>query len=67
MDLQSRLRGYMAKQTKFNVQMGTPHRRENWPGDTDIDNSEVGARNFYGRWLQMMSCAPESNEVHHVG
>ncbi len=62
-DLQSRLKGFVANQTKFNVQMGTPHKREGWPGDTDIDNSEVAARNFYRRWLQMMSDAPHNGEV----
>ena len=54
-DVQRPLRGFMARQTTFNVQMGGSSEVEGWPGMTDIDTSEAGARNFYKRWLDMIS------------
>jgi phenylpropionate dioxygenase-like ring-hydroxylating dioxygenase large terminal subunit len=62
-DVQNRLKGFVANQTKFNVQMGGAHKREGWPGDTDVDYSEMPARNFYRRWLEMMSAVPRKVEV----
>ncbi|WP_122275828.1 aromatic ring-hydroxylating dioxygenase subunit alpha [Pseudomonas syringae group genomosp. 3] len=54
-DVQRPLGGFMARQTKFNVQMGRSGELAGWPGKTDIDTSEVGARAFYKRWLEMIS------------
>ena len=65
-DVQRPLRGFMASQTQFSAQMGGAGTFPGWPGDTDIDISEAGARGFYRRWLHMLSSDAHVQEVAHV-
>jgi 3-phenylpropionate/trans-cinnamate dioxygenase alpha subunit len=61
-DVQRPLRGTIARQTEFNVQMGGSQEFEGWPGKSDVDISEAGSRAFYSRWLEMISRAPAVRE-----
>ncbi len=55
-DVQRPLGGVMARQTKLNLQMGHPMTdNAGWPGKTGVDNSEYPARNFYARWLALIT------------
>lgn len=53
-DVQRPLGGFIARQTRFNVEMGSGGELENWPGTIDIDISESSARSFYKRWRELM-------------
>ena len=73
-DVQRPLGGIMARQTQLNMQMGESTVNDGWPGRTGLDNSEFPARNFYARWLEMLSTpnpllengpAPSAKECNH--
>ena len=56
-EIQKVLRGYKARQTPFNAQMGLGNDRyddPDLPGKTNYVYAEMAARGFYGRWQQMM-------------
>ena len=56
-DISEALRGYRARQTVFNMQMGNGPVRENdpYPGSVQTSESEFGSRNFYRRWLDLLA------------
>lgn len=54
-DVQRPLSGVMARRTQLNIQMGESGELQGWPGQTDIDCSEAGSRNFYRRWLELLT------------
>jgi hypothetical protein len=53
---QRAVRGFMARRTRLNLQMGLGHPRphEELPGVTSGVFSEEAARHFYGRWQEML-------------
>lgn len=59
-EVQRVLRGHMARNTKFNVQMGLGHAEEEvggLPGTTSDVYSEQAARGMYQRWADMLTAA----------
>jgi phenylpropionate dioxygenase-like ring-hydroxylating dioxygenase large terminal subunit len=56
-DIREALRGYRARQTVFNMQMGKGPVRVNdpYPGSVQTSESELGSRNFYRRWLDLLA------------
>lgn len=58
MEVQKVLRGHMAKQTEFCMQMGLgfeERRDDGIPGITNNTFAETAARGFYKRWADMMT------------
>jgi nitrite reductase/ring-hydroxylating ferredoxin subunit len=56
-EIQKVLRGYKARQSSFNAQMGLGRDRyddSGLPGKTNYVYAEMAARGFYGRWQEMM-------------
>ncbi len=56
-EIQPILRGHIAKQRPFNIQMGMGNDKvdaDGLPGKTAYVYAETAARGFYGRWKQMM-------------
>jgi phenylpropionate dioxygenase-like ring-hydroxylating dioxygenase large terminal subunit len=59
-EIQHVLRGHIASQTRFNLQMGLGLDRDDdpdFPGRVNRVYCETAARGFYGRWAQLMSGA----------
>jgi phenylpropionate dioxygenase-like ring-hydroxylating dioxygenase large terminal subunit len=57
LEIQRVLRGYMARQRPFNVQMGIGHERYDdpqFPGKTNQVYCEMAARGFYRRWAELL-------------
>ena len=51
-------RGYMARRTTLNVQMGMGHERDDdarFPGTTNHVYAETAARGFYRRWAELLA------------
>jgi hypothetical protein len=58
LEIQRVLRGYMARQRPFNIQMGIGHERYDdpqFPGKTNNVYCEMAARSFYRRWAELLS------------
>lgn len=56
--IQKGLRGYQARNTTFNMQMGLGNERDDHPdlpGKTNYVYGEMAARGLYQRWLEMMT------------
>jgi phenylpropionate dioxygenase-like ring-hydroxylating dioxygenase large terminal subunit len=56
-DIRHALRGYAARQTRFNMQMGNGPVRvdDRFPGSVQTSESEFGSRRFYRRWLDLLA------------
>ncbi|MDX2277320.1 MAG: aromatic ring-hydroxylating dioxygenase subunit alpha [Hyphomonadaceae bacterium] len=57
-EIQHSLRGFKARSTRLNVEMGLGHARSDdpdFPGRTNYGYAEEGARGFYRQWASMMS------------
>ena len=56
-DIRMALRGYAARRTRFNMEMGNGPVRtgETYPGTVQTSESELGSRRFYRRWLHLLS------------
>ena len=56
-DIRHALRGYAARRTRFNMQMGNGPVRvdETYPGSVQTSESEFGSRRFYRRWLNLLA------------
>ncbi len=59
-EIQSVLRGYVARQSRLNVQMGLGHSgyEAPYPGRTAHVFAEEAARAFYGRWSELVQGLP---------
>jgi phenylpropionate dioxygenase-like ring-hydroxylating dioxygenase large terminal subunit len=58
LEVQRVLRGYMARQRPFNIQMGIGHELHDsggFPGKTNHVYGEMAARGFYHRWAELLS------------
>lgn len=64
-EIQTVLRGYMARQTMLNVQMGIGHEahEDPYPGRTAHVFAEEAARAFYGRWAELVQGRPWSELI----
>lgn len=54
-DIQRPLAGAISRSSELNMQMGGYEPYEGWPGLTGEDLTEVSARNFYARWLELVT------------
>jgi len=56
-DIRHALRGYAARQTRLNMEMGSGPLRvdETYPGTVQTSESELGSRRFYRRWLNLLA------------
>lgn len=62
-DIQRPLSGAIARTSELNMQMGGYQSYDDWPGLTGPDLTEVSARNFYARWLELVTKPNEALEA----